>query len=368
MPSNNTNNNNNSKSNKKQNFKYKGQTGKQAAQLLEADLRKFDMDTLERTTEQLHTSSKKRDLIRKQLRLKKAMRELVRKKRQLDGVSGITPLTQDMKAERDVTRVSGNGVQVSAQVMEEIAKDEEMDEFSRHFSAADGENSLPPKILITTGWDGIAQKQTRPSKNMLSFIRDLLSALPNSFYVPRRTYYIKQMVEYCANRGFTDIWVIGQRLGKPYRLTHVHLPEGPTAIYRLSTNKNSKQIKNHARSSEYAPELILNNFNTRLGLRVARMIQCLFPKNPQFVGRRVITFHNQRDFIFFRHHRYEFVKSEESSNGKKEAEYEVNIQEVGPRFTLRLESLQLGTFDTQFGEYEWKHKTEMDTSRTRFFL
>jgi len=32
----------------------------------------------------------------------------------------------------------------------------------------------------------------------------------------------------------------------------------------------------------------------------------LFPQKPEFKGRRVVTFHNQRDFIFFRHHRYVF--------------------------------------------------------------
>ena len=34
---------------------------------------------------------------------------------------------------------------------------------------------------------------------------------------------------------------------------------------------------------------------------------------------------------------------------------------LGPRFTLRLRSLQLGTFDTQHGEYEWRHKAQLDT-------
>lgn len=29
----------------------------------------------------------------------------------------------------------------------------------------------------------------------------------------------------------------------------------------------------------------------------------MLTQNPDFEGRRVITFRNQRDFIFFRHHR-----------------------------------------------------------------
>lgn len=34
-------------------------------------------------------------------------------------------------------------------------------------------------------------------------------------------------------------------------------------------------------------------------------------------------------------------------------EKKVGIQELGPRFTLKLRSLQKGTFDSKFGEYEW---------------
>lgn len=34
----------------------------------------------------------------------------------------------------------------------------------------------------------------------------------------------------------------------------------------------------------------------------------------------------------------------------------VGIQELGPRFTLKLRSLQRGTFDSKYGEYIWIHK------------
>lgn len=75
------------------------------------------------------------------------------------------------------------------------------------------------------------------------------------------------------------------------------------------------------------------------------MLGSLFPQDPEFEGRRVATFHNQRDFIFFRHHRYIFDGSEK-----------VRIQELGPRFTLKLQWLQHGTFDPKNGEFEFKLK------------
>ena len=97
--------------------------------------------------------------------------------------------------------------------------------------------------------------------------------------------------------------------------------------------------------TKHKPEIMLNNFNTRLGLQIGRSFAALFPHDPQYEGRHVITFHNQRDFVFFRHHRYIF------RNEKK-----VGLLELGPKFTLKLRSLQKGTFNSKFGEYEWVHK------------
>ena len=72
-----------------------------------------------------------------------------------------------------------------------------------------------------------------------------------------------------------------------------------------------------------------------------------------------MTFHNQRDYIFFRRHRYAF-----DDKGKG-----ATLQELGPRFTLKMKWLLAGSFDTKCGEYEWIHKRhDMDTSRRRFHL
>lgn len=98
--------------------------------------------------------------------------------------------------------------------------------------------------------------------------------------------------------------------------------------------------QNHGNPTSHKPELVLNNFTTRLGHRVGRwfknmhsfykkgrphihvvntstfpcclfrMIQSLFPQDPNFRGRRVVTFHNQRDYIFFRHHRWIYMKAQ----------------------------------------------------------
>jgi ribosome production factor 1 len=94
----------------------------------------------------------------------------------------------------------------------------------------------------------------------------------------------------------------------------VHLPEGPTAHFQLTNITLSKDIHHHGNPTDHIPELIMNNFNTKIGRRIGRFFASLFPQNPEFKGRTVVTFHNQRDFIFFRHHRYIFGSEGEKVN------------------------------------------------------
>lgn len=78
-------------------------------------------------------------------------------------------------------------------------------------------------------------------------------------------------------------------------------------------------------------------------------------------GRQVVTFHNQRDFIFVRHHRYIYKKDDEKVRAR--------LQELGPRFTLKLKYLQEGSLDAECGEYEWIYKPgTVDKSKRKFVL
>ncbi|RYG54276.1 hypothetical protein EON66_07395 [archaeon] len=93
-------------------------------------------------------------------------------------------------------------------------------------------------------------------------------------------------------------------------------------------------------------------------VRVLRATRCVLQK-AEFEGRRVCTFHNQRDFIFFRQHRYIF---NDDGTG-------VRLQELGPRFTLKLKYILAGACNMRMGEYEWFHKRhQLETSKRKFEL
>ena len=86
---------------------------------------------------------------------------------------------------------------------------------------------------------------------MYDFIRDLLYVFPNSFYYKRKKFTIKQITEAAKKRGYTDLLIINEDKKMFNALTHVHLPEGPTAYYKLSNVVLCKDIEGeqHNRST-----------------------------------------------------------------------------------------------------------------------
>eukprot|EP00030_Apusomonadida_sp_AF-17_P008563 a856_367.p1 GENE.a856_367~~a856_367.p1 ORF type:complete len:320 (-),score=141.43 a856_367:226-1146(-) len=247
------------------------------------------------------------------------------------------PRTIENTREADETHVEADD--------EEVAEVLAQDKFASYFDGTRTE----AKILFTTS--------KFPTKHIFPYLKNLIEVFPNAFYYKRGTYEIKKIVEYATERGFTDIVILAESKKKPVGLYIIHLPHGPTAFFKLSNFLLTKQIANHGKLTAHKPELIVNNMTTMLGNTIGRMFASLIPRQPQFEGRRVVTFHNQRDFIFFRHHRYIF------EDGKR-----VRMQELGPRVTLKLRWLQHGTFDTKHGEYEWVYAKKLDTSRRKFFL
>lgn len=228
----------------------------------------------------------------------------------------------------------------------EIKLADSMDEFARFFAGNE-----TPKILITTS--------RKPAKIGVEFAQELADVFPNSEYVPRpRTHLIKDVINEALPRGYTHLIVVCDNLKLLETMILVKLPEGPTAYFHLTSFKSGKDMEMRCRSTSHHPELILNNFTTRMGHTIGRMFVSLFPSVPQFHGRQAVTFHNQRDFIFFRRHRYIF-----DDQGKR-----VNVQEIGPRFTMRLEALQKGTFDRRSGEFELSHKAANEASRRKEFI
>ncbi|XP_024871102.1 probable ribosome production factor 1 [Temnothorax curvispinosus] len=269
-----------------------------------------------------------------------------KKARIQEGAPKQVPHTLESLREKDETTIVGD---LDDEANEELKAECEHDEFSAYYK-----QEYEPKVLITYA--------DNPNRKTRIFGRELTRMIPNSISLYRNRSGVKKMVKSAIARNFTDIVIVNEDQCKPNGMLIIHLPDGPTAHFKLSNVKLTTDLKrSHKEITEHRPEVILNNFTTRLGFTIGRMLGALFHYQPEFKGRRAVTFHNQRDYIFFRHHRYEF----NLKTGKP------RLRELGPRFTLKLRSLQHGTFDSKYGDYEWiiqGRRHDMETSRRKFFL
>jgi len=181
-------------------------------------------------------------------------------------------------------------------------------------------------VLITTS--------PKAARATYDFCDELSGIFPGAEFIARKKgkgFEVGRIAGWAAGRGYDNLLIVNEDFKKPNAITFIHLPSGPTAYFKLTSIQLSKQLTGHARATAHHPELVLNNFVTRLGHAVGRMFQTLFPPMPEFQGRQVVTLHNQRDFLFFRRHRYAFRSPEKAA-----------LQEIGPRFTLKLRSLKKG--------------------------
>lgn len=228
-----------------------------------------------------------------------------------------------------------------------------------------------PKVLITTSINSTLHNEAK-------ILTDLF---PNSVYIRRTAhryahkFSIREIAKFASNRSYTTLVVLQEDQKTPSGLTIVHLPHGPTFHFTISNWVEGKRLPGHGRATEHWPELILNNFRTPLGLLAAHLFRTLFPPQPHFEGRQVVTLHNQRDYIFVRRHRYIFREKRETekpvvgADGKemKGAEgIRTGLQELGPRFTLKLRRVDKGIQRVSGQEWEWKG--EMEKQRTKFQL
>eukprot|EP00246_Nothoceros_aenigmaticus_P012031 TRINITY_DN3548_c0_g1_i3.p1 TRINITY_DN3548_c0_g1~~TRINITY_DN3548_c0_g1_i3.p1 ORF type:complete len:221 (-),score=21.96 TRINITY_DN3548_c0_g1_i3:18-680(-) len=176
-----------------------------------------------------------------------------------------------------------------------------------------------PKILLTTSRD--------PSSRLTQFVKELKIVLPNAQRINRGGQVISEIVKACKSNDFTDIVMVHEHRGEPDGLIVCHLPFGPTAYFGLMnvvTRHDISVTQPLGTVSEAYPHLIIDNFNTKLGQRTAKVLKYLFPV-PKPDSKRTISFINKTDNISFRHHVFE------KSAGKL-----ADLKEVGPRFEMRL--------------------------------
>ena len=252
-----------------------------------------------------------------------------------------------------------------------------------------------PRVVITTSRD--------PSSKLLQFAKELKLLIPESQRINRGKHVIKEIVKTARLNGFTDLILLHEHRGNPNGMVICHLPHGPTAYFSLSNVTTRHSIaeatgKPMQTMSQAYPQLIFNNFTTKLGNRFSCVLQHLFPQaKPE--SQRIMTFSNTSDFISFRHHMYRIdhsapaertkdnkndkdgkdgkdsKDSKDSKDGGKTAtdsakaspqgKGRIELAEVGPRFDLRPYRITLGTLEQDEADDEWILHAFMNSTRNK---
>lgn len=238
----------------------------------------------------------------------------------------------------------------------DVDEEEAADEFAPFFSL-----EKTAKILLTTS--------EKPSRVSFVFLLELKNCLPNSFYYPRKFIPLAELCKEARTRGFTHVLVLHERLKKPFTLSLAAIDRGPTLLFRIRRYMPTEDIPNRGNATATDPELIVRNFHTPLGRRVARFFGSMFPQSIDLKGRTVVSLYNFRDFVFFRHHRYTFKNDGAGpETGNPRDKGRAVLQEIGPRMVLQLRKAYSGVFDEQEGRFEYFYRGGFYVKRNKFFL
>jgi ribosome production factor 1 len=252
------------------------------------------------------------------------------------------------------------------------------DALAAKFPSLFSSNLPPPKILITTSINSTLHREAKIFTGLF----------PNSVYIRRTAhkyahkFSIRDIAKFATNRNFTHVIILTEDQKHLNGMMIVKLspndpsvPPGPTFSFSISSFVEGKKLPGHGNSTGHWPELILNNFRTPLALLTAQLLRSLFPPQPDFEGRQVVTFVALRDFIFARRHRYMFRTKREGersvvgADGKEMGGVEgvrTSIQPLGPSFTMKLRRIDKGVQRVSGQEWEWKGG--MEKNRTKFQL
>lgn len=311
---------------------------------LKQEFNKVQDEISKRPGREIKNKQKRYEIIMKRSSRKKQIKSKIRRNNQKireeqgeEAVEKTEIKTIDNQREKDDTYIHND---------EELEEEIQNDEFTSYYN-----NDYEPQVMITTS--------IRHTSTVFKFVKAIKEIIPNSFFYYRKKLNITDMITFAKEKNFTTLILITEECKRPYRITIAHLlGKGLTAEFKISDVVYRENIRGAAVPSDHNPELIFKNFKTKLGFRVQRLLNSLFPQEEELKGRRIVTFHNQRDYIFFRHHRYQF---EDDLQG-------VRLQEAGPSFTLRLLSIQEGLFERETGNFEYNYKDKMGVNRRKFYL
>ncbi len=116
---------------------------------------------------------------------------------------------------------------------------------------------------------------------------------------PRQGYPVQKIAEYASNRGFTNLVVLNENRKEVNGLLLVHLPNGPTANFKVSNLVLSRDIKvrPHTQHPARSNPAALLAVESAMLLAVVRYSHCMVSWPKQMPGVLSLMSFSQKDLL-----------------------------------------------------------------------
>jgi ribosome production factor 1 len=166
----------------------------------------------------------------------------------------------------------------------------------------------------------------KPNKKTLYLIQDILNIIPNSIFFKRKNYKFRKILLFFKKKGVKNFLVFVEKKKILCELWQINIENKLFAQFKIKLAILKRNLENKGLKTNHIPELMLHNFESKVGHILSFFFLNLFQNVPHFTGRQIISFYLIKNQIFIRYYRYLF-----SASGK-----DVRIQEIGPRINLEL--------------------------------
>ncbi|KAI5171387.1 ribosome production factor 1 [Nematocida sp. LUAm3] len=188
------------------------------------------------------------------------------------------------------------------------------------------------RILITSS-------NTRLTQETKDLLRDLEGIFPGAIPVERRGRPFKVFLEEETEEEALIIRLDQVDVSRRRLLTIKKDKDGTltTCTYSVVSYVLSKRL-NGAVDSGHMPEISFTDFSDEENDKISvEHIQRAFKgEDPDFEGRQIVSFTKKRGFILCRKHRY-IIRCPED----EEKEKTVRVEEIGPRLSIKLQSIDI---------------------------
>ena len=139
----------------------------------------------------------------------------------------------------------------------------------------------------------------KPKKAVFFILYDLKKIIPNSTYIKRQNFKIRQIISYLRVKNMKNLILVTETKQKYLQLIHIDIENNFLVKYDIVSVILRNCIKNCGEISSHMPELLFANFKGIIDQALSVMIKKLFDGLPDFKGRQLLSLYKKKKLFIY---------------------------------------------------------------------